>query len=134
MNIALKEAIKAMKKNEIQVGAVIVSNNKIIAKSCNNRQKKYNILGHAEIRTIIKAEKKIKDWRLDNCELYVTLYPCKMCEIIIKEARIKKVYYLIKNHNNDDNNSKKYEQMLMLTGDAKKYEQMLQMFFEKMRK
>jgi len=79
-DVALLEAQKAFKKGEIPVGAVIVKDNKIIAKSHNNRQKKFNVYGHAEINCIIKAAKKIKDWRLDDCEMYVTLEPCDLCK------------------------------------------------------
>lgn len=93
---AVKEANKAYKKKEIPVGAVIVKNNKIIAKAHNTRQKTHNLLGHAEINCILKAEKKIKDWRLSNCDMYITLEPCSMCRIFIEEARIKNVYILLK--------------------------------------
>ncbi len=95
MEQAYKEALKAYKKKEIPVGVVIVKDNKIISKAYNNRQKKCNVLGHAEIKAIQKAEKKLKDWRLNDCDMYVTLEPCKMCEMIIKECRINNVYYLL---------------------------------------
>ena len=97
--IAYKEAIKAYKHKEIPVGAIIVKNNKIIAKSSNNRQKKKNVIGHAEINCIKKASKKLGDWRLDGCDLYVTLEPCNMCRIIIDESRISNVFFLIKQEN-----------------------------------
>lgn len=92
---ALKEAEKAFRKNEIPVGAVIVFNNKIIAKAHNLKNKKYDITNHAEILVIKKAAHKLKDWRLSNCDLYVTLQPCDMCVEVIKQSRINKVYYLI---------------------------------------
>ena len=95
MNMAIKQAIKAFKKKEVPVGAVIVHNNKIIAKACNDRQNKHSVIGHAEIKAILKAAKKLRDWRLNECDLYVTLKPCAMCESIIKESRIKSVYYKI---------------------------------------
>jgi len=101
-----KEAVKAYKKGEIPVGALITKNNKIIAKSHNNRQKKHNLLGHAEINCILEAEKRIKDWRLDECEMYVTLSPCSMCEAIIEESRLKKVHFLVKQPNYNEKNSK----------------------------
>jgi len=93
MKLAYEESIKAYKKNEVPVGAIIIKNNKIIAKAKNNRQKKHNILGHAEINCIQKAEKKLKDWRLNDCVMYVTLEPCNMCSEIIKESRIKEVVF-----------------------------------------
>lgn len=94
----LKLSEKAYKKNEIPIACIITNqNNKIIAKAVNNRQKKHNILGHAEIRAVLKAEKKIKDWRLDQCRLYTNLKPCLMCQNIIQEARINNVYYILEN-------------------------------------
>ena len=95
MNMAIKQAIKAFKKKEVPVGAVIVHNNKIIAKACNDRQNKKSVIGHAEINAILKASKRLGDWRLNECDLYVTLKPCAMCESIIKESRIKSVYYIL---------------------------------------
>ena len=72
-DLAIKEAKKAYKRDEIPVGCVIVNNQKIISKAHNTREKSNNILGHAEINAIQKASKKLKTWKLDNCELYVTL-------------------------------------------------------------
>lgn len=86
---------KAILKNEVPVAAIITCDNKIIAKSHNIRTKNNDTLGHAEILVIKKANKKLKSWRLNECSLYVTVKPCEMCEKIIKESRIKKVYYLI---------------------------------------
>ena len=91
-----KLLLKAIKKNEVPVGAIIVKNNKIIAKAYNKTNKTNNILSHAEILAIIKASKKIKNWRLDDCTLYVSLEPCSMCKEIIKKSRIKQVIYYSK--------------------------------------
>lgn len=91
-----KLLLKAIKKNEVPVGAIIVKNNKIIAKAYNKTNKTNNILSHAEILAIIKASKKIKNWRLDDCTLYVSLEPCNMCKEIIKKSRIKQVIYYSK--------------------------------------
>lgn len=93
-DILINLAKKAYVKDEVPVAALIVKNNKIIARSINKRNKSSNLLGHAEISCIIKACNKIKDWRLNDCTMYVTLEPCHMCKEIIKESRIKKVYYL----------------------------------------
>ena len=95
MKLAYREALKAYNKNEVPVGCVIVCDDKIVSKAHNDREAKHRVLGHAEINAIIKASKKIGDWRLDNCEMYVTLIPCEMCQSIINESRIKKVYYLL---------------------------------------
>ncbi len=93
MKEALKEAKKAKDKNEVPVGAVIVLNGKIIARGYNKRETKKNSLCHAEIIAINKACKKLNNFRLENCELYVTLEPCTMCAGAIIQSRIKKVIY-----------------------------------------
>ena len=92
MKEALKEAKRAERKGEVPIGAVIVSNNEIIARGFNNREKSKCAINHAEIIAIKKACRKIGDWRLENCEMYVTLEPCQMCAGAIVQARIKKVY------------------------------------------
>ena len=96
IELALKEAKKSIKTNDVPVGTIIVENGKIIAKAHNTREKKHKITGHAEINAIEKACKKKKTWHLNNCELYTTLEPCKMCLEVIKQARIKKVYFAAK--------------------------------------
>jgi len=92
MKEALKEAKKAYEKLEIPVGAVIVKNNKIIARSHNLKEIKQDTTKHAEIMAIEKASKKLNNWRLNDCEMYVTLEPCSMCAGAIINSRIKKVY------------------------------------------
>ena len=92
MKEALKQAQKAYAIEEIPVGCVIVKDNKIIAKGYNKKETTNNPCGHAEIITIQKACKKNSDWRLENCEMYVTLEPCMMCVGAIIQSRIKKVY------------------------------------------
>ncbi len=93
MKEALKEAEKAQKAGEIPVGAVIVKNNKIIAKGCNKREKEQSSISHAEINAIKKANKVLKNFRLTNCDIYVTLEPCPMCAGAIIESRIKNIYF-----------------------------------------
>ena len=92
MKVALKEAQKAYDKLEIPVGAVIVKDNKIIARAHNKKEVKQNSIQHAEILAIEKASRKLKNWRLTDCEMYVTLEPCPMCAGAIINSRIKKVY------------------------------------------
>ena len=92
MKEALKEAKKAYKKDEIPVGAVIVKDNKIIARAHNLKESKNNSVYHAEILAIQKACKKLNSWRLLDCEMYVTLEPCSMCAGALINSRIKKVY------------------------------------------
>lgn len=106
MKQAIKEAKKAYKMCEVPIGAVIVVNNKIISKAHNDREKKHKVLGHAEIIAINKASKKLKTWKLNNCDLYVTLKPCKMCEEVIKACRIDNVFYLIDKPSNKKEFSK----------------------------
>lgn len=93
MNLALKEAYKALSKEEIPIGAVIVKDGKIIARGHNLRETKTNSLMHAEIVCIDKACKKLKNFRLIDCDLYVTLEPCLMCAGAIQQARLRKVYF-----------------------------------------
>ena len=90
---ALKEAKKAYKRKEVPIGAVIVYKNKIIARGYNLRESKNNSILHAEIIAIKKACKKLKSWRLDECDLYVTLEPCPMCSGAIIQSRIKNIFF-----------------------------------------
>ena len=92
MKEALKEAQKAYKKLEIPVGAVIVKDGKIIAKAHNIKEEEKDTTKKAEIISIQKAIKKLNNWRLNDCEMYVTLEPCSMCAGAIIQARLKKVY------------------------------------------
>ena len=93
MNIALKEAMKAYKEDEVPVGCVIVKDDKIIARGHNQKEKKNNAILHAEIVTLNKAQKKLNDWHLNDCTMYVTLEPCIMCTGAIIQTRIKRVVY-----------------------------------------
>lgn len=93
MNIAYKEAQKAFYKNEIPVGAVIVSNGKVISKAHNLRDSNNIVTNHAEIIAIERANKKINNWRLIDCVIYTTLKPCRMCYEVIKESKIKEIIY-----------------------------------------
>ena len=92
MKKALKEAKKAYDKLEIPVGAIIVKDGKIIARAHNQKETKFDTTKHAEILAIQKASKKLKSWRLIDCEMYVTLEPCTMCAGAIINSRIKKIY------------------------------------------
>lgn len=92
MKAALKEAEKAFDKEEVPIGAVIVKDNKVIARAHNLRETKKQACNHAEILAIQKACKKLDAWRLENCDMYVTLEPCPMCAGAIINARIKNLY------------------------------------------
>ncbi len=120
--------------DEIPVGAIVVKDNKIIGEGYNNREGNNDVLGHAELNAIKMACDYIGDWRLDECEMYVTLLPCMMCTGAIMESRIKKVYYLCDRTNvcfqnkgyislekiRDENNCKKYMKMLRLFFENKR--------------
>ena len=93
MRFALKEAQKAALIDEVPVGCIVVLNDKIIAKAHNKKETTNDPCGHAEIIAIRKACKKINNWRLENCEMYVTIEPCIMCSGAIIQSRIKKVFY-----------------------------------------
>ena len=93
MILALKEAQKAYKVKDIPVGAVVVKDGKVIARSYNKKNKLKNATRHAEILAIEKASKKLKDYRLEGCDIYVTLEPCLMCLGAILSARLSNLYF-----------------------------------------
>ena len=97
MKMAIKEAKKALLKNEMPVGAVIVYENKIISRGHNMRETNKDSTLHAEIVAIRKACKKIGDWRLNKCLMYVTMEPCLMCMGALIESRIDKIVCGIRN-------------------------------------
>ena len=99
MKIAINEAKKALKHNEVPVGAVVVKNGKIISHAYNRREKTHDVTKHAEIIAISKACKKLKNWRLEDCTIYITMEPCMMCCGAIEQARISKVVYGVANEN-----------------------------------
>ena len=93
MKEALKCAQAALKDGEVPIGAVVVCDGKIISRGHNRRTKKQIATAHAEIEAIEKACRKLKSWRIPECEIYVTLEPCPMCMGAMLNARIKKVYF-----------------------------------------
>ena len=93
MQLAISEAKKAAAENEVPVGAVIVKDGVVLAAAHNMREQKQNALSHAEIEAINLACKNLGSWRLDGCEMYVTLEPCPMCTGAIINARIKTVIF-----------------------------------------
>lgn len=120
--------------DEVPVGAIIVRNNVIIGEGINNRESSKSVIGHAEINAIENACSNLGDWRLDECEMYVTLYPCMMCMGAILESRIRKVYYLCDKTNVCENkitlnNFFKLDNEIM----EKKYLNLLRLFFENKR-
>ena len=93
MEEAIKEAQKALKADEVPIGAVIVKDGKIIARAHNLTESKQNATCHAEVLAINKACRKLKSWRLIGCEIYVTAEPCAMCAGAIANARIDAAYF-----------------------------------------
>ena len=91
MKAALSQAKRAAKLGEVPIGCVIVYNGKIIGRGYNRRNTKKTTLAHAEISAIAKASKAIGDWRLEDCDIYITLEPCQMCSGAIIQARIPRV-------------------------------------------
>lgn len=132
MNIAIKEAKKAYKYEEVPVGAVIVKDNKVIAKAYNKKEKTKNVTKHAEIIAISRACKKLKNWRLEDCEIYVTMEPCMMCSGAIDQSRIKKIVYGVKNENYGSTDQLKNVEIISQVCE-KECRELVQSFFKKRR-
>lgn len=135
-NILFKQLNKAIKKNEVPVAALIVNdlNGKILGKCFNNRENTHKTINHAEILCINKANKCMKNKILDNCSLYVTLEPCDMCKLVIKEARIKNVYYLLSRNPQKKQYKKINFELINNNFELKeKYQHLLADFFKKRR-
>ena len=93
MQQALELAKEAAAAGEVPVGCVIVRNGEIVGRGCNRREEKRATASHAEMEAIAQANERLGTWRLDDCELYVTLEPCPMCAGAILNARIRRVWY-----------------------------------------
>lgn len=98
MSLALKEAEKALEIDEVPIGCVIVKDDKVISKGFNHRENKNLAISHAEIEAITKANKKLCSWRLEGCDIYITIEPCIMCAGAIIQSRISRVYYGAKDY------------------------------------
>lgn len=131
--ILFKEAMKAYKKHEVPVGCVLVKDGKVISKAHNTKHNKHICINHAEIIAITKASKKLKDWRLDGCDLYVTLEPCKMCMEVIRQSRIKTVYYLLESKFNNENHKIIEKIKIDDPNLGKQYQEKLKEFFSSKR-
>ena len=126
----IEEAKKSLLTEDVPIGAIIVLNNEIIAVGYNTREKDHSVLGHAEINAIEQATRKLKRWNLSDCELYVSLEPCSMCKEIIKQTRLKKVYYLL----SKPDSKKEYDktQFIKLESNSEQtYASVLSEFFKK---
>ena len=141
MDMAFLEAENAFKENEVPVGAVLVYDNQIVFKSHNSKEFNNCVLNHAEINVIEGYSKIINNWRLDECELYITKDPCPMCASAIKQARISKVFSAVETDsentdiinrifNSDDSNKK----VIFVTNlDVKRGKKILSDFFKNKR-
>ena len=138
IDLTIKLALKAQKKDCVPVGAVVVKNNKVIGKGYNKKEKTNNPIDHAEIMAIKKACKKSHSWRLDECELYVTMKPCDMCKNVILESRIKKIYYIVDNEKQEYKNKELLKKLSFINTSEQmyvtKYLSILKKFFTKKRK
>lgn len=128
----IEEAKKSLLTEDVPIGALIVLNDEIISYGYNTREKDHSVLGHAEINAIEQATRKLKRWNLSDCELYVSLEPCSMCKEIIKQTRLKKVYYLL----SKPDSKKEYDktQFIKLESNSEQtYACVLSEFFKKKR-
>ncbi len=129
----MKLSTKAFKKGEIPVAAIVIKDNKILSKKYNLKEKRKDITAHAEILAIQKAARKLKSWNLTNCDLYVTLKPCKMCEEVIKQSRIRNVYYILDKLDYKHDYNKTNFNLLNVEDELNSYQQLLSSFFKKRR-
>lgn len=131
INKLYKLADKSLKNNEFPVSAILYHDNKIISCGYNKRNKSKKTTDHAEIIAIEKANKKLKEWRLSNLEMIVTLEPCEMCKTVIKEARIKKVYYLVERYEyKKQYKCSVFDKYIDNTDEYKKYKENISKFFK----
>jgi tRNA(adenine34) deaminase len=93
MKLAIKEAKKAELIDEVPIGAVIVKDGKVIARAHNKKESKNQATRHAEIEAIEKATKKVNNWWLEDCDIYVTLEPCAMCAGALINSRLRNIYF-----------------------------------------
>ena len=92
MDMAIEEAKKAFEEDEVPVGCVIVKNNQILALTHNRKEQMNSATKHAEILAIEEASSKLNNWRLDGCDVYITLEPCPMCASALKQARVSHIF------------------------------------------
>lgn len=133
MENLIEIACKSLSSGDVPVGAVIKKDENVIAVSYNTREKEQNVLGHAEINAIFEAQKKLSNWNLNGCELYVTLKPCSMCLEVIKQARIDKVYYLLDKPSFKHEYSKTTLEKINNIDEETRYAEILNEFFKKIR-
>ena len=97
LDMAFELAKRAYNLNEVPIGAIIVKNDEVIGCGYNQKESNNSVLKHAELIAIEEASKNLNNWRLEDCDIYITLDPCPMCASAIKQARIKNVYSALNN-------------------------------------
>lgn len=132
----IKLSQKSLKKNEVPIAALIIDENgKIISKAYNTRNIKQQTINHAEILAIIKANQKLKSWRLNKCTLYVTIEPCDMCKSVIKESRIQNVFYLLPRlPEKNQYNKTIFNKLKDISEKEDKYQEIINKFWKNKRK
>lgn len=137
MELALKEAKKALKNDDVPVGCIIIDDEgNVVSKAYNRKESKQNAVFHAELLAISKACKKMKTWHLENCTLYTTMEPCYMCSGAIIQSRIGKVCYALKNPNfGGTEYIKKQNKKVEIIGNVSRetYYEMVKNFFKEKR-
>lgn len=142
MDLAIKEAQKAFLIDEVPVGCVIVRDDRVVSKAYNKKEKMCCASKHAEVLAVEKASKKLNNWRLEGCDVYVTLEPCPMCASLLKQARVNHIYCGLSNSdttnyeivkqilNKDKNNSH-----VLISNDlaVEKVSELMKKFFVKKR-
>ena len=133
MKIAIKEAKKAYLEKNVPVGAVIVYRGKAIASSHNTKNSSNIAVNHAEILCIVEACKYLNSWYLNECDIYVTLYPCNMCLYALAEARIRNVYFLLNSNYEMNLETQKNNINFIEVNDIYEYDKTLNNFFRNKR-
>lgn len=141
MNMAIREAIKAYKLDEVPVGAVIIKDNKIISSAYNECIRANDATAHAELLAIRRACETLGNYRLTDCDMYVTLEPCMMCLGAILEARVKNLHIALLDYKRGaciskmqlQDSSLSYHKLNVFYNESKIYKYLLQNFFKKLR-
>jgi len=124
---------KSLKIGCVPVSAVVVRDGKIVSSGYNRKEKTNNPLDHAEIIAIRRAVKKLSTWKLNDCELYVTMKPCKMCETVISECRIAVVHYIVENKKEAEKSVPLAYKESGIGPLTKEYQRVLKTFFKRLR-
>lgn len=129
----IEESKLSLSSRDVPIGAIIVKDGVLISSACNTREKNQNVLGHAEINCILKAQKILKNWNLNGCDMYVSLKPCSMCAEIIKQSRIDNVYYLLDKPDEKKDFYKTKFEKINKKNEEQEYLDILSNFFKELR-